>query len=827
MADRGRSMPGAAVLRFRSALACCLALAVAVLGSTTALGQGGDGKTLVISTESLSGYEGRSTRTYTARLGTQPTGTVTVGVASQDRSVATVTPPSLIFTPSNWNAPQILTVVLVDNDVDHPVDQCTTIGYTFSGADYDGVSRTALPQVCVIDNDQRRLRVLDSSVVVGEGRTTQQAVWLMTEPTGDVTVRVESQDTSLVTVSPTELTITPRNWRTRQEVTFIGADDDVFNSSPRRTTVEYTVSGADYDGVTYPPTRVTLVDNEPYRWEVPEGTSFSYSLSMVMREGSPPIVMSPASSDPDVLSVAPETITWTLETSGQWHKVTATVHDNEALGNGLATISHPTNPTPDWLLPIQDIIVTVLDDDVAGVTVAPTDLSAAVGETVTYSVVLDVKPFADVTLSAASEDAGVATVDPVSLTFTPSDWNRPQILTLTAGGRGLARISHDASGGGYDDAGVDDVTVLVSPAGPALTVRADPNPITAGECSTLSWTPREDAESVVVLVGDEELATVPAATATSHEVCPPETTAYRLEAQDGKGAPLGDFPVTVTVLPRPPTNRPPTVSASCDPCEVAPGGKVSLAATASDPDGDPLTYAWSAPLGNFGGAADGATARWTAPAQSGPVSIRVQVSDGRGGSASADVAVEVVNRPPTVSASCDPCEVAPGGEVSLAATASDPDGDPLTYAWSAPEGRFDGAADGATARWTAPAQAGPVTIRVRVSDGRGGSASADLAVEVSNAIARARLRRVNEAILPELSRAIVSGTVEEVARRIKEADPQAPATRSGYTVAGHSAISEALMANGGTIDWKRALAGSSFTFGLGGGNAPPARRPAG
>ena len=284
------------------------------------------------------------------------------------------------------------------------------------------------------------------------------------------------------------------------------------------------------------------------------------------------------------------------------------------------------------------------------------------------------------------------------------------------------------------------VTAVRPPDGPALTnVRADPDTITVGEKSTLRWTPREDIESVVVSSGGEELATVFTATDTAYVVRPTETTTYTLSAQDSEGAPLGDFPVTVTVLPRPPTNRTPTVSASCDPCEVVPGSEVKLSATASDPDGDPLTYAWSAPQGSFSGATDGATARWTAPAQTGRVTIRVQVSDGQGGSASADVAVEVADRPrpptnrtPTVSASCDPCEVVPGSEVKLSATASDPDGDPLTYAWSAPQGSFSGATDGATARWTAPAQTERVTIRVRVSDGRGGTASADVAVEVAD-----------------------------------------------------------------------------------------------
>ena len=207
------------------------------------------------------------------------------------------------------------------------------------------------------------------------------------------------------------------------------------------------------------------------------------------------------------------------------------------------------------------------------------------------------------------------------------------------------------------------VTAVRPPDGPALSdVRADPDTITVGEKSTLRWTPREDVESVVVSGGGEELATVFTATDTSYEVWPTETTTYTLSAQDSEGAPLGDFPVTVTVLPRPPANGAPTVSVSCDPCEVAPGGAVKLSA-----------------------ATDGATARWTAPAQIGRVTIRVQVSDGRGGSASADVAVEVSNRPPAFQQSTYHFELPENQDGSRRpielgrVTAEDPEGDALTY----------------------------------------------------------------------------------------------------------------------------------------------------
>ena len=211
----------------------------------------------------------------------------------------------------------------------------------------------------------------------------------------------------------------------------------------------------------------------------------------------------------------------------------------------------------------------------------------------------------------------------------------------------------------------------------------------------------------------------------------PGPVTIRVEVTDGYGG-SASAEVTIEVVTIEPPNGSPSVWASCDPCEVPRLGEVELTATAADPDGDQLTYAWSAPAGTFSGAADAATARWTAPDSLGPVTVRVEVTDGYGGSASAEVTIEVENELPGVSVSCDPCDVPRLGEVELTATASDPDGDELTYAWSAPAGTFSGVADAATARWTAPDSLGPVTVRVEVTDGHGGSASAEVTIEVEN-----------------------------------------------------------------------------------------------
>ena len=194
-----------------------------------------------------------------------------------------------------------------------------------------------------------------------------------------------------------------------------------------------------------------------------------------------------------------------------------------------------------------------------------------------------------------------------------------------------------------------EITVFHPPVGPALeNVMADPEVIPQGEDSTLSWTPRADIESVIVSDGDKDLATVLTAEGNAYVVRPGETTTYTLIAQDDKGVSLGEFTVTVTVVAKPYLqNSAPTVSLSCDPCEVNPGGEVKLSATAADPNGDTLTYSWDAQQGSFSTPTDSASVRWKAPMRIAQITIRVEVNDGHGGSASATVVIEVINQPPS------------------------------------------------------------------------------------------------------------------------------------------------------------------------------------
>jgi outer membrane protein OmpA-like peptidoglycan-associated protein len=99
--------------------------------------------------------------------------------------------------------------------------------------------------------------------------------------------------------------------------------------------------------------------------------------------------------------------------------------------------------------------------------------------------------------------------------------------------------------------------------------------------------------------------------------------------------------------PPPAENRPPTVQARCEPCTVEGGRSVTVTGDARDPDGDMLTYRWTAPSGTLQQPSDRQTL-WTAPQQEGPVQVTVAVNDGRGGTASSAVTVQVLRPPPVV-----------------------------------------------------------------------------------------------------------------------------------------------------------------------------------
>ncbi len=199
-----------------------------------------------------------------------------------------------------------------------------------------------------------------------------------------------------------------------------------------------------------------------------------------------------------------------------------------------------------------------------------------------------------------------------------------------------------------------------------------------GDRLTYHWSQRS-GPSVELLQG---------AGGQNHFVAPrvDETTElqFHLVVDDGKGGEASDE-VQITVQ----DNHPPQLD-RLHPQTVASGETVTLVASASDPEGDALSYAWSQRRGPpvSLSSREGPRVSFTAPDEGEDLELvfEVVVTDPYEGQDDGEVQVTVeANEPPVVEALADQ-QVSSGETVTLEAMAFDPDGDELTYAWSQDSG---------------------------------------------------------------------------------------------------------------------------------------------
>ena len=131
-----------------------------------------------------------------------------------------------------------------------------------------------------------------------------------------------------------------------------------------------------------------------------------------------------------------------------------------------------TTATVGYIVAAAPATVTIEDDDTAGVTVAGGPLTVSEGgDTATYTVVLESRPVADVTITPMSSDSGTAAVSPASLAFSNSDWQTPKNVTVTGGsvaGSTTADVTISHAAGGTDakyptSLSIDTVRVTVQP----------------------------------------------------------------------------------------------------------------------------------------------------------------------------------------------------------------------------------------------------------------------------------------------------------------------------------------------------------------------------
>ena len=260
-----------------------------------------------ISLEEPAPGEAAVASSYTVKLNSKPTDTVTVTIGGANPAVslsgATLSNTNtLTFTTSNWDTAQSVTVTPVEDA--NGIGETITLTHIQSGGDYTGIAADSVT-INVTDSDTRNVVLSPTSLTVTEGDDTgvSYTVKLSTRPSDTITVTIGGHSGTDLSISgatlsnSNTLTFSMSNWNTAQMVTVKAGHDG--NADDESETLTHTASGGDYANLTKD-LPVTVTDDAPATVTVQFGQA-AYTVA--------------ESDDPDTTDVAENTVEVTVTLS--------------------------------------------------------------------------------------------------------------------------------------------------------------------------------------------------------------------------------------------------------------------------------------------------------------------------------------------------------------------------------------------------------------------------------------------------------------------------------------------------------------------------------
>ena len=375
--------------------------------------------------------------------------------------------------PATMSTAQLSVTVLSDSVAEDDETVAVTLSSPINAVIIDG-SATGV----IEDDDQTVARtpgvvVNPSALAVTEGGDASYTVELSSQPAADVTVAIighAGTDLSLSGTGPSSentLTFTTADWNTTQTVTVTAAaDDDAIDdaavtlthtatsgshsSAPVAVTV--TITETDTAAVVVLPTILMVAENGSGTYTVRLATQPSANVTVTVtgQTGTDLSLSGTGLSSNGALSFT--TANWN---TAQTVTVSAAPDDDGA--NDRVALTHTAGGGGYGAAEAETVAITVTDDDAATIVVTPLSLTMTEGGSSSYTVELSSPPTADVTVtvSAPEADLTILSVGSRTLRFTPSDWDRPQTVTLAAGydadtSDNVVILTHTGEGGGYD-----------------------------------------------------------------------------------------------------------------------------------------------------------------------------------------------------------------------------------------------------------------------------------------------------------------------------------------------------------------------------------------
>lgn len=398
----------------------------------------------------LTTSEGGSSATFSVVLHSEPSADVTVPITSSTTSEATVAPLSLTFTPTDWSAPQTVTITGVDDaDLDGAqaftilLGSCTSTDLNYNGFDPDDVSGTNL------DDESGGILVTPvTGLSTSEGGASATfSIQLISAPGSDVMVPIASSDVSEGTLDAASIVFTAANWNVPRVVTVTGVDDGVSDGDqPYSIHVGASVSAdLQYNGLLGSDVAVINIDDDmpgvlvtPTLGLITTEAGDAATFTVVLRSRPDfDVTFSVTSSDLGEGDVAPSTLTFTTLNWNTPQTVTVTGAD-DAIADGDQTydavVHVSASADTDYAALTDEVVeITNVDDETPSIIVSPTSglTTTELGGTATFTIRLGSAPSASVLINLSSDTTAEGTVAPALVSFTSGNWNVPRTITVT------------------------------------------------------------------------------------------------------------------------------------------------------------------------------------------------------------------------------------------------------------------------------------------------------------------------------------------------------------------------------------------------------------
>jgi len=403
---------------------------------------------LVSPTSGLVTSERGGTAAFNVVLTSQPVSDVAISVASSNPGEASTSVSTLVFTPANFNAPQTVTVTGLDDAVADG-NQVYTIVLGMAVTTDPSYALIDPPDIAAtnLDNDAAGIQVTPTSgcATSESGTSDVFTVVLLSQPTANVTIAVNSGDPTEGTVVPTTLTFTPTDYNVPKSVTVTGVDDATADGNQTYQVLLAPAVSADPSYAGIDPANVTVVntDNDapgilvdPLNIQVSEfGDTDTFDI-VLTSQPTADVTITLTSTDLTEGTVSPASVTFTPANFNVPQTVTVTgVNDPIADGNQVFTIvtGAVTSADPGYAgLDPPNVTAINVDNETPNVYVKARRrlFTTESGGTATFRVRLTTQPSADVTCTLASSDITEGQVSPPALVFSAANFNQFKTVTI-------------------------------------------------------------------------------------------------------------------------------------------------------------------------------------------------------------------------------------------------------------------------------------------------------------------------------------------------------------------------------------------------------------